>query len=226
MMLLSSVSSVASLLALCLTATTSLASADTTARVVSDSATEVRIAISEGELVLRPLKDSAIRVRFTKATPAAIEAASYVFNQPVTPLAFQLRESPESIRVVARDIIASLDRASGMLTCLDAHDSRRAHFCSRADLYSATRRASLRHRPVPIRLPQHPRPLPPAHSGKQPDCHPVYPAAQGGNGNFHQAKLTLNPKTDFEPRFADIDQKKYCAVGQVARYNNAFSISH
>jgi alpha-D-xyloside xylohydrolase len=68
--------------------------------------------------LLRPLSDNTIRVRFTPdaSTP---ETQSYVINQPAAAPSFKIRESAATIRVSTRDLVASLDRATGSLTFLD-----------------------------------------------------------------------------------------------------------
>lgn len=104
-------------LALCLSAIA--AGAVEPGRLISKSDTEVRISTGEGELVLRPVAENAIRVRISKA-PTANETASYVFNQAATSPAFKVRESTSAIRVSTRDLVASLDRATGALTFLDS----------------------------------------------------------------------------------------------------------
>ncbi|HEY0946630.1 MAG TPA: TIM-barrel domain-containing protein, partial [Opitutaceae bacterium] len=82
------------------------------------TATEVRIRYADGVLVLRPLADNAVRVRFG-AAPLS-ETPSFVLTQSLPTPAFKIEDGIQTIKVSTVKIQVNVDRESGALAFLDA----------------------------------------------------------------------------------------------------------
>ena len=78
----------------------------------------VFLEIAGGRLVLRPLLDNAIRVRFTRGD--APEAPSLVLTERVVLPTFRVQESGQAITLELAKLRASVDRATGAITFRDA----------------------------------------------------------------------------------------------------------
>lgn len=79
---------------------------------------EFSVAVDGGRLVLRPLLDNAIRVRFSRGdTP---EAPSLILTEPVDPPPFRVTESADTLTVETSRLRAVVDRPSGAVTFTDA----------------------------------------------------------------------------------------------------------
>lgn len=81
-------------------------------------AQELSVPIDGGRLILRPLLDNAVRVRFVRSDAA--EAPSLILTQQLESPAFRVRESTETIGVETARLQASVDRATGAITFSDA----------------------------------------------------------------------------------------------------------
>jgi alpha-D-xyloside xylohydrolase len=79
---------------------------------------EVSLEIDGGRLVLRPLLDNAIRVRFTR--DAVPEPASLILTEPTPAPGFTTNESPDALVIATSRMQARVDRANGAITFLDA----------------------------------------------------------------------------------------------------------
>lgn len=78
----------------------------------------ISLEIDGGRLVLRPLLDNAVRVRFTRGD--APEAPSLILTERVTPPAFRVSESAQTLTVETAKLRATVDRATGTVTFIDA----------------------------------------------------------------------------------------------------------
>ncbi len=86
-------------------------------KLLAESKTEVRLATPEGEMVLRPLTENAIRVRVGGSASGALP--EFVLTEKIDPPVFKVIESAESIRVVQKDLETTLNRETGALTFRD-----------------------------------------------------------------------------------------------------------
>ena len=92
--------------------------ADSSIKSVAMDAAGVRIMLGNGLLTIRPLAESAMRVRFTDGQAA--ESPSLVLTEKVPVPKFDLRESPESIIVATAKMQAVVDRSTSALSFKDA----------------------------------------------------------------------------------------------------------
>lgn len=74
--------------------------------------------VDGGRLVLRPLLDNAVRVRFTKGD--APEEPSVVLSERVAPPAFRVREDADKLTLELGRLRATVDRATGAVVFADA----------------------------------------------------------------------------------------------------------
>ncbi|HEY8933554.1 MAG TPA: glycoside hydrolase family 31 protein [Rariglobus sp.] len=85
---------------------------------IDKTAAEVRVRYADGVLVLRPLADDAVRVRFGDARLP--EKPSFVLTQPIPTPAFKVEDGPRLIKVSTGKLQVAVDRESGALAFLDA----------------------------------------------------------------------------------------------------------
>jgi alpha-D-xyloside xylohydrolase len=74
--------------------------------------------VAGGRLVLRPLLDNAVRVRFTRGD--APETPSLILTEHVATPAFRVNESPETLTLELAKLRARVDRSTGTITFTDA----------------------------------------------------------------------------------------------------------
>jgi alpha-D-xyloside xylohydrolase len=86
-------------------------------RLLRKTPTEIRLATAEGEMVLRPLAENAIRVQVGGSVSGGLP--DFVFTEQCDPPTFTVIESAESIRVVQSGLETTLNRATGALTFRD-----------------------------------------------------------------------------------------------------------
>jgi len=85
---------------------------------VDKTSAEVRVRYTDGVLVLRPLADDTIRVRFG-AAPLP-ETPSFVLTQSLPTPAFKVEDDTRTIKVSTGKLQVNVDRESGALAFLDA----------------------------------------------------------------------------------------------------------
>ena len=85
------------------------------------TASELRIKLVDGLLVLRPLADNIVRVRFNDGR--TVENPSFVLTEKLVPPKFDVREEDNTIRVTLSKVRIAVDRESGAMTFLDAAGS-------------------------------------------------------------------------------------------------------
>lgn len=78
----------------------------------------VSLDVGGGRLVLRPLLDNTVRVRFTRGN--APEAPSLILSEHVAAPAFHVRETTHTLTLELPKLRADIDRASGAITFIDA----------------------------------------------------------------------------------------------------------
>ena len=79
----------------------------------------ISLAIGGGRLVLRPLLDNAVRVRFTRGD--APEAPSLILTERAAMPAFRVSESAKTVTLELAELHATVDRATGTVTFIDAN---------------------------------------------------------------------------------------------------------
>src|SRR5690349_9676182 len=85
---------------------------------IDKTSAEVRIRYTDGVLVLRPLADDTVRVRFG---PAQLpETPSFVLTQSLPTPAFKIDDGSPTIKVSTGKLQVTVDRESGALAFLDA----------------------------------------------------------------------------------------------------------
>lgn len=84
----------------------------------STSQRELSIAIDGGQLVLRPLLDNAVRVRFVRGE--SVESRSLILRDDIAAPEFQVRESSAEVAVEMARLRVGVDRTTGTITFHDA----------------------------------------------------------------------------------------------------------
>jgi alpha-D-xyloside xylohydrolase len=77
----------------------------------------VQIALSEGTLGIRPLSENAVRIQFSKNTESKVP--ELVFSSDIPAPAFCIADSPKRLKLIGQNIVVTVDKQSGTLSCAD-----------------------------------------------------------------------------------------------------------
>ena len=95
--------------------------ADPAVQGTEKTVSELRVKLVDGLLVLRPLSDNVVRVRYSDGR--TVENPSFVLTQKLTPPKFEVSEEGNTIRLTLKKVQVVVDRESGAVTFLDAAGS-------------------------------------------------------------------------------------------------------